>query len=240
MAPGVLKDHKRIGKVLVPPFVHLLGPTRDVSWIKTIVPELCWIGLVHAHHGDRRAVEVITALARAARLATQSPNEPFAPCSAYAKLNAAASAALRASLAESGHLAPLQTALLPLATNYDGCPMNLVYENEPPRGDVSAIRAVLDSLFDRSERFGTLVQATAVWLMFDAEILKVAEGLALASFPAVEDYPATELSRQVGASVRATLNMAFGEGGPMHISPDWANSFWNQGLAMQPCEISSE
>lgn len=240
MSSSVLKDHKRVGKVLVPPFVHLLGPTRDVSWIKSIMPELCWIALINAAHGDRRAVEMITALARAARLAAQSPNQAFASCTSYASLVGPRAETVRTSLAQSGHLAPLQTALIPLVGNYDGCAMGFLYESAPARGDVAAVRSVLDAMFDRSERFSTMVQATAVWLMFDADILKVAEGLALASFPAIEDYPSTELSRKVGSGVRATLNMAFGDDGPLHAAPDWANSFWNQGLTMQPCEVPSD
>lgn len=239
MASGVLQDHKRVGKVLIPPFVHQLGPMRDVSWIKSIMPELCWIGLVQAAHGDRRAVEIITALSRAVRSASQSPNQPFASCTSYAGLPGPVAEAVRSSLAQSGHLAPLQNALVPLVGNYEGCAMAFIYECAPERGDLAAVRSALDEMYDRSERFPTMVQATAVWLMFDADILKVAEGLALASFPAIEDYPSTELSVKVGSGVRATLNMAFGEGGPLYVSPDWANSFWNQGLDMQACEVPS-
>lgn len=118
--------------------------------------------------------------------------------------------------------------------------MAFMYERAPEHGDLAAVRSALDEMYDRSERFPTIVQSTAVWLMFDADILKVAEGLALASFPAIEDYPSTELSLKVGSGVRATLNMAFGEGGPLHVSPDWANSFWNQGVNIQACEVPSD
>jgi hypothetical protein len=35
----VLGDHKRVKSKLITPFNDLLGPTRDVSWINTMIPE---------------------------------------------------------------------------------------------------------------------------------------------------------------------------------------------------------
>ena len=80
-----------------------------------------------------------------------------------------------------------------------------------------------------------MVQATAIWLAFDAEVLKVSSGLALASFPEIERYPTTELSRKVGGSIRAMLNGFFGEDQRFHSKSLWPQYFWNRGLSIDPC-----
>ena len=83
-----------------------------------------------------------------------------------------------------------------------------------------------------------MVQATAIWLAFDADVLKVNEGLALASFPEIERYPETELSKKVGSSVRATLNMLIGSEYNHSNEYNWPIYFWNRGLVIDECEFS--
>ena len=56
-----------------------------------------------------------------------------------------------------------------------------------------------------------MVQATVVWLAFDAGALKARKGLSLAQLPEIEHYPDTELSKRVGGAIRSSLNMFFGE-----------------------------
>ncbi|WP_079538464.1 hypothetical protein [Bradyrhizobium lablabi] len=82
-----------------------------------------------------------------------------------------------------------------------------------------------------------MVQATAVWLAFDADILKVTADLSLARFPEIQDYPDTEISQKIGASIRGGLNMFFGS--QIHYAnAPWPDYFWNRGLAIEPCELN--
>jgi len=81
-----------------------------------------------------------------------------------------------------------------------------------------------------------LVQATAVWIAFDSDKLKVASHLALADFPKIEEYPKTERSLQVAASIRAVLNPMFSDTKWMASDTDWPIAFWNRGLEVEPCE----
>jgi hypothetical protein len=99
----------------------------------------------------------------------------------------------------------------------------------------SSLKEVIASLYSRSEREPMMVQATAIWLAFDADILKVTSDLSLARFPEIEHYPDTEISLKIGGSIRAGLNMFFGSGN--HYSDaTWPDYFWNRGLAIEPCE----
>jgi hypothetical protein len=82
-----------------------------------------------------------------------------------------------------------------------------------------------------------MVQATAIWLAFDADILKVNSDLSLARFPEIEHYPDTEISQRIGASIRSGLNIFFGS--QIHYSDaPWPSYFWNRGFAIEPCELN--
>jgi hypothetical protein len=70
--------------------------------------------------------------------------------------------------------------LAPLHAHYPEHPMRELVSavTEPPwsRG-LGALKEVVDELFDRASTSATMVQATATWLAFDAERLKVSPGL---------------------------------------------------------------
>jgi hypothetical protein len=97
------------------------------------------------------------------------------------------------------------------------------------------IKTVVVELFNRASLAATMTQATAVWLAFDADRLKVAPGLALAQFQRIEDYPNTELSKKIAAAIRAGLNSFFGDTNLMASGTAWPVAFWNRGLEIEPC-----
>lgn len=82
-----------------------------------------------------------------------------------------------------------------------------------------------------------MTQATAIWLAFDADILKVTPDLSMARFPEIEQYPETEISQRVGGSIRSGLNMFFGS--DIHYANSkWPIYFWNRGLEIEPCKLA--
>jgi hypothetical protein len=243
----VLTDHVRQGKLLIPPFVHHLGPMKDVSWIKTMIPELCWIALLHQAFGDRRAVELITAMCRACREVIKEKGAEggvrtptFASASDYLCLSLCDWAEVRARLGGNEDLEQLQNALLPLGSNYPSFPLaGLWPEGQVPEPgvDLGSLKTALTAIFERSKRRPMMVQATAIWLWFDSGKLKVFKELTLARFPEIENYPNTDLSRKVGSSIRASLNLLFDPDPPFGLRSTWPVDFWNRGLALEPCEF---
>ena len=236
---SVLSDHKRVRSKLITPFNDTFGGVRDVSWVNTMIPELLWIALLHEKHGDRRAVEIVTAFTRDVRTSSAVTSQRiWAAAGAFAYLPERMLADLMAERADL-YANDLRSALAPLAGWYPSHPLNGLYAGrvpEPSPPTLLHLRRIVASMFDRAARNPMMVQATAIWLAFDSGILKVAEGLALAQFPKVEEYPSTEISVRVGASIRSSLNMFFGDGEPMSSSGTWPPAFWNRGLEIQPCE----
>jgi len=240
--PGVLADHKRQGKRLIPPFVHLLGPLKEVSWINTMIPELCWIAMLRSEHGDAQGVEFVTAMARAARALGLAPPRIFGAASSYARLSPDQWHQVREDLASGKKLLQIQRALRPLVALYPECPLAGLFEPNAdvlPEADLSIVKRVVADLFSREARSPMLTQAVFVWLAFDAEVLKVQEGLALAEFPEIERYPDTELSKRVGSGVRVAVNMFLADGDLYNPSP-WPRYFWNRGIALSACELGDE
>jgi hypothetical protein len=241
----VLQDHKRHGKTLIPPFTHLLGPLREVSWVKTILPELLWIALIQDRYGHHMGVELITVTARAARqVAPSTTSSIFGTISSFDALTPTQQEALRSALAESGHLFQIQEALLPLIILYPCCPMRLLFSVTTSEADANThhlhrLKTLIGNMYDRGSRATMMVQATFVWLAFDAGALQVHEGLALAEFPEIESYPHTELSKRIASGVRAVLH-AFFDNSDDQASSDWPRYFWNRGLEIDPCYCQDE
>lgn len=240
---GVLSDHRRQGKKLVPPFVHYFGEISEVSWIKKGLPEYIWLALLHENLGDRMAVETVTTLTRTCRRSQEDlEHHVFAAASSYLRLSESLAVGIREELASNGSLFDLQGSLSPLVTVYPKCPFACLFTRLID-GDTTAslrhIRRIATELYDRTSSICTKTQASAVWLAFDAGVLKVKEGLSLARFPEIEDYPATAISRQVASAVRSTINMFLGNTDLVPHS-DWPGHFWNTSYKISPCEIADD
>jgi hypothetical protein len=236
----VLLDHKQRGQVFVPPFTHMLGPMGEVSWIKTMLPELLWIALIHNSYGDRRAVEIITTFSRSARsINSEFAHKWFAATTDYTSLSEFDFEQLRLALGQQKILDAILVPLRPLINWYPECPLAPLFPDLPRRSlrknSLAPLKEVVASLYSRSERGPMMVQATAIWLAFDADILKVTSDLSLARFPEIEHYPDTEISQKIGGSIRGGLNIFFGTGTD-YPGATWPDYFWNRGLVIEPCE----
>lgn len=208
-----------------------------------MIPELLWIALLHDAVGDHRAVEIVTAFSRDVR--ATSPEHVRTIWAAAGKFADMRREVLGPILnkAERTYAAELRAALEPLAAWYPDHPLSIAsgWPPGPTRtAALAQLKAIVAGMFDRSSRASIMVQATALWLAFDADRLKVAPDLSLAQFPRIEDYPATELSQRIGASIRASLNQMFGSQDLMASSGAWPIAFWNRGIALEPCETGDD
>jgi hypothetical protein len=232
----VLGDHKRVKSKLVTPFNDMFGPMHEVSWINMMIPELLWVALVQDAWGPRRGVEIITAFTRDVRASEATRDRTI--WAAAGKFGALPTGALANIVKDRPYRNDLCAPLEPLHMHYPDHPMRelVAADGTPTSRDLEGLKVMVSDLFDRASTSATLTQATATWLAFDAGRLKVSTGLALADFPRIEDYPATEQSQRIAASIRATLNKMFGDVDLMASGTDWPVAFWNRGLQLEPCE----
>lgn len=240
----ILQDHKKTGKTFQPPFTHKLGPLHEISWVKTMIPELFWIAIIQDCYGHQMGVEIITAFSRIVCKCTEGSSDKkrvFASMSSFGRLTPEEGFCVRKELAASGRLFEIQKALTDLIAFYPQCPLCFLYSKIPslddgPEHKLASLKASLEKIYDKVSREAMMVQATAIWLAFDSDVLKVSAETSLAEFPEIEKYPHTELSQRVASSIRASLFMFFIE--PHYpASSDWPAYFWNRGLEVDPCHF---
>lgn len=237
---NILSDHKQVGKRFVPPLMQI-GPLHEVKWIDYILPELLWLALLNSSYNLKKGASLALNISRAASKAYGKPGVWFAPISSYASLTIQQQKEVSKILTPND-LNMLKGAISPLAEFYPECPLKFLYE-EPPitnkrETQLTHFKKLLSRLFDRHDKEATFMQANAIYIAFDSDILRVQKGLALANFPAVADFPRTEESIRVASAVQASIN---GFMGNEHFNKKsfWPNYFWKRGFELEPCSFES-
>jgi hypothetical protein len=239
----ILRDHKKVGQRLITPLNQFMASKlNEVSWSNRTLPELLWIGLMQRHLGPGPGVKLITSIGRAARAIHPGPEHRlFATISNFSILAEPQKRQLKADLERSGELGIIQDCLDPLVSWYPDCPLNLFFSQAhaaPTDDKLQYLKRLVSSLLsDRTDREPTLVKATAVWLGFDADFIKVQQGSIISQFPEVERYPETEISRKVAAAIGAMVNMLFAADTQYLMESPWPEYFWNRGIEIDNCEF---
>ena len=236
----VLSDHKRIGKKFIPPFIDRLGSTfKETSWVKLSVPELVWIALLNYRYGYKEGADLSLSLAKATKEAINKV-EWYAPLSSFTSLTKVQKAKIQEILEKEGKMNKLAAGLLPLNYYYPKSPLSFIKSKQSPNKEdkemfLSEIKNVLTNLYDKVSKEATFTQANAIYICFVLGKLQVTKNSALANFPEIENYPSTEESKKIAASIRASINGFIGLdlGAPI---TDWPDYFWNRGLEIDKCE----
>jgi hypothetical protein len=239
----ILGDHRKKGNVLIPPFVDKLSNIREVSWRDTILPELVWLALIHERYGDRESVELVTFFTRSVRsIFSESQKRCFFLTSEFYEITPAQQKDIMDRIAVAPETEKIREALKPLYSLCPECPIGFIFRTNErtdllKESELDIMRAVITKLFNRTERFTTMVQATAIWTAFDAGALVVNEGLALARFPEIQHYPDTAISMKIASGVRASVDIIASSFYQRTNIPTWAPYFWNRGLELSACEV---
>lgn len=200
-----MTDHKQVGKRFIPPFFHAFGAYKsttffDPGWYDRIIPELLYHGLLNDMFGLKRGADLSLALAKQAVTALKDRERIlFIGASDFKKLTASERTAVHIGLKLSGDLEDIKYALYPLFRFYQEFPLDFLYSDGAPIFDNSSeilagFESVVSKISNRWSDEGTLLQANAVYVAFATDFLFVVEGLALANFPEIQNFPHTEES----------------------------------------------
>ena len=234
----VLRDYRREGKRFIPPILQHLHLTES-EWIDDRVPELIWIALLIQVFGLNEGTEVAVSIAKTAAKCYQAPNKAFAAASDYAELSDQDKQCVRLALKVEGMLDKSGRGLAALIHHYTGFPLAFLegprelVENGPS-STLDDLRTTIDNIRDRQSRAAIFAQATLVYIFFINDQLRVSPHVGLANLPAIEEYPMTDESQRVAASVRSAVTGLL----TTDISSDWGISFWDQGHSFGPCEVT--
>ena len=234
--PRVLSGHRRQGKRFIPPFLQYMNLT-ETRWLDDLVPELIWIALIIDRFERQRGAEICVGLAKAAAACSTKATGAYAFISEYSRLKSREQQCVIDKLADAEILNELGDALQVLKIYYPESPFAFILSNQEswPVGEdgLNRLKLLIEELSDRRGVTATFVQATAVYVYFLNDKLKVSAGSALADFTAIEAYPSTDASVKVASFIRALLN---GFPASLDLSSDWRNYFWNNGRRIESCE----
>jgi len=149
---------------------------------------------------------------------------------------------LKEHLRRANVLSDLMEALVGFVNLYPACPIARFLDHAPTgivdTGYLEHFETRMKDLEDKRSRSGVFVQAQAIYMGFVLGKLFVKKGLALANFPEVEKYPDTELSKQVAASICATVNGLAGTMLPKYSEDPWVQYFWQRSLDLRPLDFT--
>lgn len=234
--PEWVRSYRQKGKKLVPPLLDF--GIEEVSWIDEGIPELVWIAALCAQLGPAKAARVGLKMARTARdLAPESlASGWFGFASDYLDLDSARQAEFHNRIRHSAEFEDFRQGVPFIEVLGPAYPLVSWYPDAKARTDRKAGQVLLnivDQLFDQNSSLATFCCSTLVYIGFCTDKLKVASHLKLASFPEVEKYPETLLSRQVASGCRATFNLLVGQDRtPSAIA--LRREFWRRLAAVEP------
>lgn len=252
---GVLKDHKKVGKTYIPPYVYLLGEGRDIQWRQRIIPEYLWLCLLNFRLGWAAGADLSLSLARLASRALgiepeefekqfgNAPKQFFGLTTAYGSLDEIEKQRTIELLTKDGKLDALRQSLSSLISLYPECPLNFIYDTPPDvsEDDLPVVQELVRVMFDETVTLTVSALTSAVYIAFCTNKLRVIVGddrssqtdPELKNFREIEKYPTTETSKRVAQSVRLTASMLAHP--DEELSTIWCEYFWNRGLEIGKC-----
>ncbi|MFZ3200722.1 MAG: hypothetical protein WA175_06195 [Candidatus Acidiferrales bacterium] len=233
----VLDGYKKVGTTFVPPLIHRVGAFDYVSWSTQTMPELIWWDVLIDRASLRFAAKVAEEIGKYFK-ATGERKCWWAFISDYAQLSADDIYRFKEHMRRAGLLDLFLGSLADFLDLYPECPISRLSDSRPTGivdvGYLSRFENRMKDLENKRSRNGVLVQAQAVYMGFVLGRLHVQQGMALGDFSEVEHYPTTDRSKQVGASICATVNMLVGRGLPKYPEDTWVQYFWRRSLELRP------
>jgi hypothetical protein len=232
----VLGSYRKIGPKFIPPMLQAFK-FDHVSWSTQTMPELIWWDVISDGVSHRFAAKVAEEIGKYFK-AKDRRNHWWAFVSDYSHLTEEEATRLKEHLSREGVLPELTESLTDFLNLYPTCPLSKLLDVRPcgivDVGYLLRFEDRVRELEDKRSRNGVLIQAQAIYLGFVLGRLHVKEGLALGDFREVENYPKTEKSLTVGASICAAVNMLAGSMLPKYTEDPWAQYFWKRSLDLRP------
>lgn len=229
----VLEDHIRKKRRLIPPIRAAMGDSYSpFSWSLQIVPELFWITLLINELGPVRGVEVARQWGNAAaEVSIKNPKPLFASMTSFSELSKDEQRKLLG-VVDKDALSDLRAVLGCLSVIWPENPLSFIefQSNEELQAVIARLSPTLEEMYNRHSRAATLAISTAVYLGFDQNKIRVDKKVFdknPTAFTDIEDYPATEASKEAGSFFRAMAPMLLLGKEDEADLPNWADAFWS-------------
>jgi len=235
----VLKDHKKVGQKLIPPFMQLPN-LKETSFKNNTLPCLIWISAILLRVEDRVAVEhIIEFLIKCKKILNGENSPALVFLNNFDKLTRAQKMSIVKNLNDDPMLSFLRENLVHQYHLLDKYPLSFIFEDNTYEVDrdkaIELLKEDVAALLDRHTIHSTRVQTIAFISMTATGKLFISPEIDLPDFNSIFTAPDSEESKRVASYIRANINSGAGfqdkEGG----ENDWSKSFWSKSFDLEDC-----
>ena len=234
----ILAGHKRVGKRFIPPMMQL-PVNKDISYVKDMLPELIWIGLINEKIGYIRGARLIEKIFLAVDEVTVEGQEGnYALMSCFKKLSADQKNTIVNSIRSKGVLDVMQDSIAPLTLLYDECP--LAFFGPPPnvysqQKLVATIKWCVGKTIDKYDTPAIVLHGAMLLERLVTKTIKFSADMDLPNFNSVINSPGSKEAKRAAGFMRAN---GLAEFSMMKVGHAWAEHFWNKNIEISLCEFA--
>jgi uncharacterized protein DUF5677 len=233
----VLRNHVQYGKKFRPPLLDYMltaghGPP-NLEWVRWVLPEVLWIGLLIRKHGIHRAGELVHAAVKAGRNVVNPTIRSYCLASDYVFKEKEQEKFIDA--LGGGPLSELSQAFAAFVKSYRDFPMAWMVQKTDLEGaaetdELENIKRLVLEMLSRRDRPAMEIQVCALFSIVATGILSLRD---VPDLNLISEYPETEPSKLMGSRVRSILNVFFAS----TTDSAWATAFWECGRRISQCEV---
>lgn len=229
----VLKEHVAQGMKYVP-VILTLGQFNAVPYVRIIIPELIWLAVLNLRLGNVIGAQVAQVIASTLKTVNHNPMW-FGSISCLGHVPESTKQAITKALRDEDLTDSVESALSPFLDLYPEFPGRFLIQtqnSEKRAGFIQEIKTLLDQLYDTESGATVFMCANAIYAGF-CQGFQVNEGVSLAQFPEIENYPTTELSMRIASACRSTALLTVGKYVMDAGLTQWSSYFWNHNLQLE-------
>lgn len=235
---GVLADHQRVGKRLVPPIMQLENLV-ETSFRDSKIPELFWISALFNRLPNKAAVDGIVEFQIACQKALSTDDAPsLSFLSNFDKLSDIQKAIIVSDPECLKWIPLLQRELWHQHVLLDRYPLAFIFPDRPAYDRAEAIvrlKQDVHELIDRYSPLATKVQTTAMVAMMASGKMFIHESIDFPDPNSIFTNPESPEARRVASFVRASLNAGTNFDTDDDIAKRWVDDFWSQTFKLEGC-----
>lgn len=238
----ILKDHKVIGKKLVPPMIHMMdGKLQETDFTNDTLPEILWMGLICQEIGYKQGIELISNFTECAKSYRNDEDYlNFTIANNFNKLSKEEKVDLSYKLNDKGIYEELKYLLAPLNEFYIDSPFTFLgkeaeLNNEEKQELLTTLKTCLNNHFDRFKIDSLRILAILLYIkgrdgkIFYPQDMEVPDIELLFHNPDLD----SDDVKSAMAHVRNTARMEL----MINYDNTWSKSFWNQSYKLDNCEF---
>lgn len=215
-----------------------LNVDTSVSYVKHVLPELVWIGLLNERNGYVKSARIQEIIYQSSdEIIDDESHNNFALISTYTKLNSEQKDSLIESFKEADILIELQNSFAPIILLYDESPISFI---GPPTTTFSLdylhseLKKCVGKIIDKYNTPGIVLLGSILLSSLVTKKIFFSKDIDIPDLNSVYMSPESDEAKRAAGFIRSGAQAQFGM---TEVSPDWAKHFWQRNLEISDCEF---